>query len=472
MSLDPLDGTPATTPRRDRPPARNEILRAGRLGGLAPGGAGRPLRDAAVRLRPRRHRRARSRRCGPSCRRAVDLAYAVKANPALAVVAHLGRLGLGADVASGGELATALRAGIAPDRDRDDRARASATRSCGPRSRAGDPGRHGRVARRARRDWRRSPPRPAARQPVLLRAAVTEDARLERVRLVGDDGAGKFGMDAGRPGRPRRGARRVAAPRAARAARLRRLERPRRRRARRPRRGDRPRPPAQLAPATGHDRPPRRRRRRPRHPVRAARGVARPRPAGRGPRRDRRRLADATRSSRDARLLLEPGASSSGRPAHTWRASSTARPSTARRSSSSTAGSTTCCGRPSSARSTGSERSVRTRRSQPRTGALARSRSPGRCARVSTCSASTRSWSPPDVGELVAVLDVGAYGFTESMPLFLSHPIPAEVAVRGRAGGADPPAAGARGVAGPPAPARVGLTGAGCDRLTEGRTPG
>ena len=35
------------------------------------------------------------------------------------------------------------------------------------------------------------------------------------------------------------------------------------------------------------------------------------------------------------------------------------------------------------------------------------------------------------VGAVVAVLDVGAYGFTESMPLFLSHPIPAEVAVRG-----------------------------------------
>jgi diaminopimelate decarboxylase len=41
---------------------------------------------------------------------------------------------------------------------------------------------------------------------------------------------------------------------------------------------------------------------------------------------------------------------------------------------------------------------------------------------------------PPEVGDLVAVLDVGAYGFTESMPLFLSHPTPAEVAVRdGRA---------------------------------------
>ena len=34
----------------------------------------------------------------------------------------------------------------------------------------------------------------------------------------------------------------------------------------------------------------------------------------------------------------------------------------------------------------------------------------------------------------MAVLDVGAYGFTESMPLFLSHPIPAEVLVQaGRA---------------------------------------
>lgn len=35
----------------------------------------------------------------------------------------------------------------------------------------------------------------------------------------------------------------------------------------------------------------------------------------------------------------------------------------------------------------------------------------------------------PHAGDLLAVLDVGAYGFTESMPLFLSHPVPAEVAV-------------------------------------------
>jgi diaminopimelate decarboxylase len=33
----------------------------------------------------------------------------------------------------------------------------------------------------------------------------------------------------------------------------------------------------------------------------------------------------------------------------------------------------------------------------------------------------------PEVGELLAVLDAGAYGFTESMPLFLSRPLPAEV---------------------------------------------
>jgi diaminopimelate decarboxylase len=35
------------------------------------------------------------------------------------------------------------------------------------------------------------------------------------------------------------------------------------------------------------------------------------------------------------------------------------------------------------------------------------------------------------VGDLIAVLDAGAYGFTESMPLFLSRTMPAEVAIRG-----------------------------------------
>ncbi len=40
----------------------------------------------------------------------------------------------------------------------------------------------------------------------------------------------------------------------------------------------------------------------------------------------------------------------------------------------------------------------------------------------------------PRAGDLFAVLDAGAYGFSESMPLFLTHPIPAEVVIdRGRA---------------------------------------
>jgi diaminopimelate decarboxylase len=33
-------------------------------------------------------------------------------------------------------------------------------------------------------------------------------------------------------------------------------------------------------------------------------------------------------------------------------------------------------------------------------------------------------------GDLVAVLDVGAYGATEAMPMFLSHPMPAEIVIR------------------------------------------
>jgi len=37
----------------------------------------------------------------------------------------------------------------------------------------------------------------------------------------------------------------------------------------------------------------------------------------------------------------------------------------------------------------------------------------------------------PCAGDLLAIGDVGAYGFTQSMPLFLSHPIPPQVVVSG-----------------------------------------
>ena len=35
------------------------------------------------------------------------------------------------------------------------------------------------------------------------------------------------------------------------------------------------------------------------------------------------------------------------------------------------------------------------------------------------------------MGDLLAVDDAGAYGFTQSMPWFLSHPTPAEVVLCG-----------------------------------------
>lgn len=195
----PAPGQPPTDPdvrpRRGRLPTRNEILRAGRLGGLAPeelaARFGTPL--YVYDLDVIDHQVAELQSALPSN---AELAYAVKANPALAVVAHLGALGLGADVASGGELATALRAGIPASRivmtgpgKRDAELRA-ALEADGTGIRAvtveslGELARLDAIARDAGR-----------RQPVMLRAAVSEAAPLERLRLVGDDGAGKFGMD-------------------------------------------------------------------------------------------------------------------------------------------------------------------------------------------------------------------------------------------------------------------------------------
>ena len=123
-----------------------------------------------------------------------ELAYAVKANPALGVVGHLGGLGLGADVASGGELETAQRAGIPSERivmtgpgKRDEELRRAA--------RAGlraitveSPRELLRLDRIASEEGRRV--------PILLRAATSSRASAERVRLVGTAGVGKFGMDA------------------------------------------------------------------------------------------------------------------------------------------------------------------------------------------------------------------------------------------------------------------------------------
>lgn len=179
--------------RRGRPPARNEILRGGKLGGVDPEELaerfGTPLYVYDLSVIDRQVAALRS-----VLPPVAELAYALKANPALAVVAHLGRLGAGADVASGGELATAILAGIAPGRivmtgpgKRVDELQAAV--DVGIRAvTVESPGELTRLEAIATRAGRRV--------PVMLRSAVTEDARLERVRLVGDDGAGKFGMDA------------------------------------------------------------------------------------------------------------------------------------------------------------------------------------------------------------------------------------------------------------------------------------
>ncbi len=119
------------------------------------------------------------------------LAFAVKANPALGVLAHVAGCGIGADIASGGELEAVLRAGFAPvsiamtgPGKRDDELAAAVTAGIGAVTveSPGELARLDAIAERLRR-----------RQPILLRLAVADDAKFERVRLIGG-AAGKFGM--------------------------------------------------------------------------------------------------------------------------------------------------------------------------------------------------------------------------------------------------------------------------------------
>ena len=368
----------------------------------------------------------------------VELAYAVKANPALAVVEHLGRLGLGADVASAGELATVRRAGIGADRvvmtgpgKRDAELRGAV--DAGIRAvTVESPGELARLEAIAADAGRV--------QPVLLRAAVSERARLERVRLVGDDGAGKFGMDAADLAAA--ASRAVASPHleflglhafgasnvldatallehvaaTVRAAR-------------------------RLALAAGTTL----------RLIDAGGGLGIPYEPHEGS-LDLARLGaglhEITRGwdedplLRDARLLLEPGRFLVG-PAGAYLASVVDRKTVAGSVVVILDGGVHHVLRPALV---GQEHRIRAfGRQDERSGsrAIGVAAGAGRTMPVTVagplCSgldvfSQTAVMIPPEVGDLVAVLDVGAYGFTESMPLFLSHPIPAEVAVRnGRA---------------------------------------
>ncbi len=406
------------------PSVRNEILRGGRLGGVR-------AEDLAARYRTPFYvydldvidaQVVALRAAIPPV---AELAYAVKANPALAIVAHLGGLGLGADVASGGELATVLRAGIGPDRivmtgpgKRDDELRAAV--HAGIRAvTVESPGELARLDAIAAAAGRR--------QPVLLRAAVTGDAVLERVRLVGDDGAGKFGMDGGdlviaarraaaSPHLELLGLHAFGASNVLDAASLVAHVVATVRAAR------------ELAAAAGTTV----------RIVDAGGGLGIPyEPDESALDLDRlaHGLAGVVASWPDdpllagARLLLEPGRFLVG-PAGAYVARVVDRKSVDGSTVVILDGGVHHLLRPALV---GQEHRIR---SVSGVSAAATTR-PG-CVTVAgpLCSgldvfSQHAIMATPDVGDLLAVLDVGAYGFTESMPLFLSHPIPAEVVVRG-----------------------------------------
>ncbi|MHB8958335.1 MAG: diaminopimelate decarboxylase family protein [Candidatus Limnocylindrales bacterium] len=184
---------PEPTPAAGAPPARNEVLRDGRLAGLTPEDLaqrfGTPAFVYDLDVVSRQVEELRS-----ALPARFDLAYAVKANPNLAVLRHIVGLGLGADVASGGELRHVIRAGFDPahivmtgpgKRDEELAAAVEAgvrvvtVESLGELRRlAGIAEGLGRV------------------QPILLRANATGAASMERVRIIGDEGVGKFGMGA------------------------------------------------------------------------------------------------------------------------------------------------------------------------------------------------------------------------------------------------------------------------------------
>jgi diaminopimelate decarboxylase len=415
--------------RRGRPPARDEILRHGRLGGMDPAELaarfGTPLYAYDLDVVTRQVEALRA--VLPT---RADLAFAVKANPNLSVLRHLAGAGLGADVASGGELRQALRAGFAADRivftgpgKRDEELRAAV--EAGVRvvtvESVGELRRLARIAEALGRP-----------QPILLRAAVSEAARLERVRLVGDDGAGKFGMDAADL--------RVAAAEAVASSWLEPLglhafgasnlldagalaahvdatvEAA-----------------AELAEGAGFEL----------RLVDAGGGLGIPydlqddaldlRRLGARLQACADRLA-ATEATRRTRLLLEPGRFLVG-PAGAYVTSVLDRKSVAGHHVVIVDGGIHHLVRPALV---GQEHRLRvlTGSASTRTAANAQ-RFPVTVAGP-LCSgldvfAQAAVMALPDPGDLVAILDVGAYGATESMPFFLSHPLPPEIALRGGA---------------------------------------
>jgi diaminopimelate decarboxylase len=362
-----------------------------------------------------------------------ELAYAVKANPALAVVAHLVSLGLGADVASGGELALVRRAGIDAGRvvftgpgKRDDELAAAV--DAGLRAvTVESPGELARLETISAARGRRT--------PVLLRMALGVGSPPEggvgsppeAVRIVGDAGAGKFGMDAealgtcalraahsphlellglhafGASNVVDAGALALHAATTMAAARA-------------------------VAVATGIEL----------RLIDMGGGLGIPYAPG-APPLDRAAFGAALHAldakwstdpiTRTARVIVEPGRYLVARAG-----AFVSRVVDRKCADGATVvildGGIHHVLRPALV---GQEHRI-VALGPPRRGRVERVVVAGPlCSGLDVLARGLRM-VPPEVGDLVAILDVGAYGFTESMPLFLSHPIPAEVAIRdGRA---------------------------------------
>jgi diaminopimelate decarboxylase len=415
---------PASAPAEARPvvtaAAPNEILQEGRLGGVDPEVLaqefGTPLYVYDLDVVDRQVDALRA--VLPS---RFDLAYAVKANPALAVVAHLASRGLGADVASGGELALAERAGIdlrnviftGPGKRNDELVAAV---HAGLRA----------VTVESIGELERLEALSAAAglvTPVMLRAALAATGSAERVRLVGDEGAGKFGMDIGDLAEAARRAARsphlellglhaFGASNVLEAAAL-----------------------AEHIEAT----------------VSLARSLAVDTGFALGlvdvggglgipydPLDEPLDLTDlgarleelnaemdADLVTGSTRILLEPGRYLVG-PSGAYLARVVDRKSVSGSTVVILDGGIHNLLRPALV---GQDHRIHPLVSERRPMAPIAVAGP-LCSGLDVFSRGT-PMPTPEVGDLVAVLDVGAYGFTESMPLFLSHPIPAEVAVRG-----------------------------------------
>jgi len=413
-------------PRRGRPPARNEVLRANRLGGCVPeelaAEFGTPFFAYDFDVVERQVTGLRE--VLPT---SFDLAYAVKSNPSLGVVGHLATLGVGADVASAGELATARAAGVPGDRivmtgpgKRDDELAAAVDAAIRV------------ITVESLGELRRLEAIAATRNvrvPILLRANATAAARFERVRIIGDEGAGKFGMGAEdlleaachavrSPYLDPLGVHSFGASNILDAGAL----------------AD------HVASTVAFARTIATRAGFPLRLVDAGGGLGIPYETDEEPldlAEFGRRLATIAAElagdpvTRDTRVLLEPGRYLVG-PAGAYVARVVDRKVVDGRDVAILDGGIHHVLRPVLV---GQEHRVR--RLAPAGGNIEPST---RFAPVNVAGplctgldvlATQTMLHPPQPGDLVAVLDVGAYGFTESMPFFLSHPIPAEVAVRG-----------------------------------------